>query len=269
LSGRSAYSVGVRLAAVLPFLFVSSVAGCRLESSGTATDLTLDDADDRDTLSIDTAIEPDTAFDSVAQETELPDADADAVSDVAPDVPVVGSLALATLATPTFPLDLSKEGTRSWAHWGFLAADSFTRKAGTDEVARGTAASTARYDSFPITFNWNDGDPTAISAGTKTGIYRNSIGTITFDARATADERTLRVYLATQSMTGSLEASFADSSVTPVKVALPVPGTLPAATHQPQVVILTYRASSPTRLLVKIEQASGSGALSLFAVTVR
>jgi hypothetical protein len=76
-------------------------------------------------------------------------------------------------------VDLTTEGTIDWAHWGRNTnfPNGFDRKKNVTMISDATVAVTAgrtdRFDSYPISCKWNDGDPTANNAGTQSGLYIN------------------------------------------------------------------------------------------------
>jgi len=247
-----------------------TLIGCSFDRSGTADDLALGDSSPIDSVSFpDTFEGVDTFIQDTSVDTILPGSDAtDAVIDSAPEVPITGSLSVTGTPMPTFPIDLTAEGTVAWAHWGLLDADSFTRKSGSGAIVNAITPSPGRYDAFPTGFTWSDGDPSPVVSNTKSGVYRTSGEPLDFSVAATRPLRELHVYLSTDFATATATFELSDGSATPAAVLLPVAGTSPGAGQRPQLLTVKFNAASDSaRLRVRLVKTSGTST-ALFAVTL-
>jgi len=268
----------VHLRDFVSVLVLSSLThGCSFDRAGTSPDLAFNDAGDDITIDSGVDTEP------IAEDTETPlDSGApDGVADVQPDTAMdsedvaadaqPGTLMISGNATPTFPVDLTAEGMISWAHWGFVGPDTFTRKVGTTAIVNGITVAPARYDNFPVAFSWSDGDPYGAATGTATGIYRaGTTFTFDFSVAAANEPRTLRFFVATDQTTASVSFTMTDPAVAASAVTLPITGTPPGAGHKPQSLSAVFRSPVPgARLNIRITKTAPSGNLSLFAATLR
>lgn len=260
----------VRLRFVCAVAASLAVAGCSFDRAGTADEFSLADSAAADAPVVDSSV----VVDSPGIDTIMPEVGVDS-SDVAVDVdaevPVTGSLSVTAAPFTAFPVDLTSEGTISWAHWGLLTGETFTRKNGSGAIANAITPVPLRWDKYPAGFTWSDGDPNGVATATATGVYRFGPEALEFSTAAGTDSRVLRVYLATDSSAASATFTLSDGSAPAVVVTLPATGTMPGTGHRPQVVSATYRSSSPTaRLSVRLVKTSSAGnAVSLFAATLQ
>jgi hypothetical protein len=107
-------------------------------------------------------------------------------------------------------VDLSREGTRDWIHWGVTSATSIDRKWGVPATIkdRGSPTGRGRYDNNPQVYSWSGGDPNWAWTGTPTGVYVCGAGTgFVLQVPAGPATRTLRVYAGVWMAKGRLTAT--------------------------------------------------------------
>lgn len=95
------------------------------------------------------------------------------------DVPTAGFLVGASDAAPG-SIDLTREGTLDWIHFGANGKDSVTRKAGgghqisdAGKIGNGYRDATS---GGPVRVTWSDGDTMAKSDGTQASFWLNNVG---------------------------------------------------------------------------------------------
>ena len=126
---------------------------------------------------------------------------------------IVGSLTTLSGAN----VDLTAEGVRDWAHWGYT--NNFDHKASgggqisTYSVIGGASVST--YNGGATSFTWSDGTPDTSASNSPTGVYVTTTGS-GFQITAPADvtTRTLRVYLGVHYVQGQLTATLSGGGPT-------------------------------------------------------
>ncbi|GAA2645202.1 hypothetical protein [Paractinoplanes durhamensis] len=101
-----------------------------------------------------------------------PPAAAPTTTTTASAAPVTPLLTVTAGAVPN-TVDLSREGTRDWIHWGLTDGKSVDRKSGVAATIQdlGSPGPRGRYDNNPQLFTWSDGNPNRFTGGTPTGIY--------------------------------------------------------------------------------------------------
>ncbi|MDQ2687593.1 MAG: hypothetical protein M3Y28_06975 [Armatimonadota bacterium] len=108
-------------------------------------------------------------------------------------------LLLGAADTAPGQVDLTREGTEDWVHWGLNAKDDVTRKATGGQIGPLEAVGTGyrdRTSGFGMSARWSDGVPTARTDDTHASLWCNNVGTgYRFSAPADTTERTLRVYV--------------------------------------------------------------------------
>ena len=133
-------------------------------------------------------------------------------------------------------IDLTSEGTTDWAHWGLDDADSFNHKEVggsavgliSDVAYVGEGTDTVwRPSDHPNDFSWSDGTPTT-SATTTNYIMSDWADPdagegFSFTVPASANPRTLNVYVGAFNTTGELSATL--SGGLSQSKTLPLPGT--------------------------------------------
>jgi len=169
-----------------------------------------------------------------------------------------------SLGTPLRDVDLSREGTRDWVHYGRLDASRVDRdQAATErigDVAVVGAARAQRYSGTFDAFGWRDGHSTVSS---QTGIAASGAGAgFSLTAPADTATRTLRVYVGTAGTTGVLHASLSDGSARPYAGA-------PLQADAEGVYTLVYRAASANQRLTVTYTATGRGMATLQAATLQ
>lgn len=97
-------------------------------------------------------------------------------------------------------VDLTREGTDDWVHWGLNAKGDQTRKAtGGGQIGALEPVGAGYRDRTPgfgMSVRWSDGAPTARTDDTHASLWCNNVGTgYRFSAPADTSERTLRVYV--------------------------------------------------------------------------
>ena len=127
-----------------------------------------------------------------------------------------GQLSAQTQCAPGM-LDLSKEGTSDWIHWGLADKASITRKvngsAFSDLAPVGSGYCDATSGS-PISIQWNDGAPVRETRDTHSGLWWNGVGTgRSFSVPADTKTRVLRVYVSgINGAAGTFTAKLSDGS---------------------------------------------------------
>ncbi len=169
-----------------------------------------------------------------------------------------------SLGTPLHEVDLSREGTQDWVHYGRLDASRVDRDpAATErigEVAVVGAARAQRYSGTFDAFGWHDGRSTVKS---QTGIAVSGAGAgFSLTAPADTATRILRVYAGTAGTTGVLRASLSDGSARPYTGA-------PLQADAEGVYTLVYRAASANQRLTVTYTATGHGMATLQAATLQ
>jgi Bacterial Ig-like domain (group 3) len=134
-------------------------------------------------------------------------------------IPGSGMLGGASAAT-SGQINLTTQGTADWAHWGLIAASSFTHKAGVSgqipTFTLPTGGTVTRYTLYGSGYTWSDGTPVA-SASTIYGLYLSGVGHA-FQLVLPADNataHTLKLYLALTKAQAQLSATLSDGSAAP------------------------------------------------------
>lgn len=157
-------------------------------------------------------------------------------------------------------IDLTREGTADWVHWGLNDKADVTRKAtGGNQISGWEKIGTGYLDRTPgfgLSARWSDGTPTARVDDTHASLWLNNVGTgYRLSAHADAATRTLRVYVGgIEGARCTLTAHLSDGSA-PDYVShtfngnaafdwAPVPGAFTA------VYTLRYHAAGPNQRLV-------------------
>ena len=130
-----------------------------------------------------------------------------------PTPPVLTGSVAPTPAT----VNLTSEGTLDWAHWGLTGAGDFDHKAtGNGMISNASvigAIGPFQYGSYPISYSWTDGTPTASALNTTTGIYMfGKSNGFTLTVPAGREEHTLLIYVSVFDAQGQLTASLSDHS---------------------------------------------------------
>ncbi|MBV9468829.1 MAG: hypothetical protein JOZ57_06250, partial [Abitibacteriaceae bacterium] len=156
-------------------------------------------------------------------------------------------------------VDLTREGTLDWIHWGQAGKDSVTRKAtGGHQISDITKVGDGYRDATPgfgMSVKWSDGTPLARVNDSHASYWLNNVGHgYEFSAPADTTERMLKVYVgAIEGARCRLEARLSDNSA-PAYISqtwngnaafdwAPVPGGFTA------VYTLRYRAATPNQKL--------------------
>jgi hypothetical protein len=125
-----------------------------------------------------------------------------------------GSVKVARAGVPS-RVDLSREGSRDWVHWGEQSTFSLERRADGDfQILEGPpTAPRFRHGFSEQLFGWNGGSPVERSDGTPTGIRTCGKGNgFTISAPAGTSSRTLRLYVGALAGRGKLTAKLTTGS---------------------------------------------------------
>jgi len=76
-----------------------------------------------------------------------------------------------TAGSVPYVVDLTREGTRDWVHWGLSDGRSVDRKSVSGLIYDVGGTVRGRYENNPQLFTWSDGYPNSSSGGTPTGVY--------------------------------------------------------------------------------------------------
>ncbi|MCX7748346.1 MAG: stalk domain-containing protein [Clostridia bacterium] len=145
-------------------------------------------------------------------------------------------------------VNLTREGTEDWAHWGLLDENSFNHKNGvpqkiSDAAVMGAGVKT-RLAGSTVLAAWTDGNPTANGAAIDSGIYVTGAGNgLSFTVPAGTQQKTLRVFLGASGVRGKVEAILSDGSSSDYINFIDTVGT----TYK--VLTLTYKAQNPGETL--------------------
>src|SRR5579884_2147896 len=131
-------------------------------------------------------------------------------------------LQLSVNLSPPGSVNLTAEGTDTWAHYGTTTATDYDVKAGSGSVAEQISSpiqtgsgSVTQVTNTTISYSWSDGaSPHPTNTGTTTGISvvaQNSNG-FKITAPADTQERTLKVYVSVSQAGGILSATLSDGS---------------------------------------------------------
>jgi hypothetical protein len=142
------------------------------------------------------------------------------------DTPAVtSSLAITVTTLGSTDLDVTAEGTIDWAHWGYLTATGFDRKAGGHAISNVTPSPSLNFTLAPFTATWSDGAaPHNNVSMTSSGVGIHEGSTLTFTVAADTTVRTLRLYVGAQTATGRLDVAL-DGSPTQTKMLTDATGT--------------------------------------------
>jgi hypothetical protein len=120
-------------------------------------------------------------------------------------------------------VDLTKEGTIDWAHWGFGSSSDFDRKANGNDLISNHALintiTTMQYGDGRVGYKWNDGQGNfgqhANSMGpSTTGVYVLGNGSgASISVPADATPRHVRLYVGGFKSVGSVQVQLSDGSV--------------------------------------------------------
>ncbi len=189
------------------------------------------------------------------------------------DTGPVAELSCTLASGPTTgSVDLSA-GTLDWAHWGLVTKDSWDHKSGgTFFTGRGTTKGGFNtYGSYPVSWTWSGGTPTASMPGpigTLTGIFvGNKDEGFTFDVALTTTERTLVTWLARNGTTTSVKVSSSDAGIAPFTTTISASG---ASGNVPATLTCLVRgASTSSKVTVEIMQTNSGGYTSLLSAVVK
>ena len=119
----------------------------------------------------------------------------------------------------TGQVDLTREGTLDWVHWGQGDGATIHRKAGvaaqiSGELTKSGEGFRAWTGGFTLSAKWNDGTPTKDVSDTHSSLWWNGVGHgYTLSAPADTTERTLKLYVGgIEGARGKLTAKLSDGS---------------------------------------------------------
>ena len=135
----------------------------------------------------------------------------------------IGVIASGTLvgnsAIPTSKVNLTREGSADWIHWGLNNESGINRKFGvvpqiSNYISINDAVAPQGINSLTV-YSWVDGAPTIKVSNTKTGLraYKVNKG-FSFTVPADTTNKTLKVYVGVKSGNGLFEASLSDGGTT-------------------------------------------------------
>jgi hypothetical protein len=122
-----------------------------------------------------------------------------------------------SLAGITTSIDLTGEGQRDWAYWGYVLPTDFDQKeGGTNEIDNylqiGTNSALS-YGNSESVFNWEDGTPDLTATNMTSGIYFIGVSNgYEVDVTADATPRLFNIYVGTWAATIHFEAELSDGS---------------------------------------------------------
>jgi len=187
-----------------------------------------------------------------------------------PARPDQGSVKMARGDVPD-RVDLSREGTRDWVHWGEQSTFSLERREDGDfQILEGApTAPRFRHAFSPQRFSWSGGSPVAASDGTPTGIRTCGKGNgFSISAPAGPATRTLRLYVGALAGRGKLTAKLTTGSAAATATFEERGNNLDTA-----VFVVTYRAPKNGKISLSwiTEEAFSQdcGGVALEAATLR
>jgi hypothetical protein len=130
-----------------------------------------------------------------------------------------GSLSATSSVAPS-QLDLTKEGTNDWAHWGLSNSVSFNHKAGvvqqiSDLIPIGTNLFERLTDNVTAC-SWSDGTPVSNANNTTSGVFiRGTANGFELHAPADTTLRRLKIYAGLYGAQGNFQAYLSDFSAKP------------------------------------------------------
>jgi hypothetical protein len=127
-----------------------------------------------------------------------------------------GELLGASEEAPT-QVDLTREGTEDWVHWGLRDGRAVNRKTGAhgfSDITITGAGFASWTGGFGVRSTWSDGSPVASNPGANASLWFNGVGgAYHFTAPADMGERVLRIYAGGVSGAScTLTASLSDDS---------------------------------------------------------
>jgi hypothetical protein len=121
-------------------------------------------------------------------------------------------------------VDLTKEGTIDWAHWGYPDQTGFNHKLTGGNKIKNVSPDPASIAEPSPTFSWTDGTPT-LSGTAMNGVYRNYGGSpigFSWTVDAAPTTQTLRLYIGVGTsgdpivISSNLHLALSDGSAAPV-----------------------------------------------------
>ncbi len=115
-------------------------------------------------------------------------------------------------------VNLSKQGTLDWAHWGLQNSNSFAHKQGaTQRISTFTHighAPVRRFNNSPTKYSWTNGKPQANVLNTTTGVWAYGVHNgFQISVPADTTSRTLKLYVGVWKARGVLKATISGSKV--------------------------------------------------------
>merc|ERR1712130_226979 len=111
-------------------------------------------------------------------------------------------------------VDLTKEGTLDWTHYGIASSSDVNRKVKGNII--GNLKATVpfiHYSNNPVSFRWSDGNPISIEDGTTTGVYISKSGnSFTLTVPANTQRQILRLYVGMWRSSLKVTATLSDGS---------------------------------------------------------
>ena len=190
---------------------------------------------------------------------------------VAASVATEGELKL-TAETPGKVVDLSAEGKRDWAHWGFVHGVTILNRKRAVRPAIGELVKVGgremhTFETTPTAFTWSDGVPAVAVKQTRSGVFtygQNAGFQIALPADTTP--RIVKAFCGVWRGQGKLEATLSDGSA-PVVTA--TKDGVDPETGDNVTFTLRYRAASAGQTLtLKWINAAQRGNVTIEAVTL-
>ena len=190
---------------------------------------------------------------------------------VAASVAAEGELKL-TAETPGKVVDLSAEGKRDWAHWGFVHGVTILNRKQAVRPAIGDLVKLGgrelhTFETNPTAFTWSDGVPAVAVKQTRSGVFtygQNAGFQIALPADTTP--RIVKAFCGVWRGQGKLEATLSDGSA-PVVTATK-DGVDPEAGDNVTFTLRYRAASAGQTLTLKWINAAQRGNVTIEAVTV-
>uniref|UniRef100_A0A6B2KXM6 Sulfatase-modifying factor enzyme-like domain-containing protein n=1 Tax=Arcella intermedia TaxID=1963864 RepID=A0A6B2KXM6_9EUKA len=170
-----------------------------------------------------------------------------------------------SMIAPLENIDLTKDGSLGWTHWGLTDPNSIITKVDGIKITASTIGGTPlQYSNNPNWYTWTDGYPVPQATNTSTGVFVSGKGNgFQITVPATTEFQTLHLYVGVWESKASITVQLSDGSAywsdNSLQNAL---GTLNTE------YIIQFRANTPGVLTVNYIQTDTEGNITLQSATL-